>query len=216
MLLWLGLSGGMLHAQEPPVCDAVLVAFAESRLSDGLSAMRLLRDDSSLFDPVAAQTPETAPPFSGFFGLLTERQRDPVDFNTTGAFRHEGCIEVTGILRTDERQKVLSRRDGAPMPVSVFVFNEGVFGLEFLEGLSITETNARMRVGPLLIHPDLRGSGGGTLTRKDDAFADFSVTPHIASQKPKGRAKRKARSPKAIGRGWRWTCGKARVGNWML
>lgn len=161
----------------------MLVAYAESQLSDGLSAMRLLRDDTPLFDPVAAQTPEAAPPFSGFFGLLTERQRDPVDFNTTGAFRHEGCIEVTGILRTDERQEVLSRRDGAPMPVSVFVFNEGVFGLEFLEGLSITETNARMSVGPLLIHPDLRGSGGGTLTRQDDAFADFSVAPYIASQK---------------------------------
>lgn len=179
--LWLGLSGGALYAQQPPVCDAVLVAYAESRLSADLSAMRLLQEDTPLFDPLAPQTPGVPLPFAGFFGHQAERQHDPVDFNTTGAFRHEGCIEVTGILRTDQSLEQLPRRDGDPMPVSVFVFNAGVFAREFLDGSSITETNARMSMGPLLIHPDLRS--GGTLTAQGDAFADFSVAPYIASQK---------------------------------
>ncbi|WP_417209924.1 hypothetical protein [Antarctobacter sp.] len=179
--LWLALSAGALHAQEPPVCDAVLVAFAESRLSGDLSAMHLLRDATPLFDPVPPGTPEALPVFSGYFGRLGERQRDPVDFSTTGAFRHEGCIEVTGILRTKKSLEQLPRRDGTPMPVSVFVFNQGVFDIAFLEGPSITETNARMSVGPLLFHPDLRE--GAPLTAQSDAFANFTVAPYIASEK---------------------------------
>ncbi|WP_323768885.1 hypothetical protein [Antarctobacter sp.] len=179
--LGLALSAGALHAQEPPVCDAVLVALAESRLSGDLSAMNLIRDETPLFDAVALRTPEAQPVFSGYFGRLAERQRDPVDFNTTGAFRHEGCVEVTGLLRTDRTLEELPRRDGTPMPVSVFVFNEGVFDMAFLEGPSITETNARMSVGPLLFHPDLRE--GGALTAQGDAFASFSVAPYIANEK---------------------------------
>lgn len=178
-----GLGAAAARAQEPPVCDAVLVAFAEARLGatgGPSSALHFLREDSTLAGLVAEQGAD-----GSAFVSLPGGQRQGVDVSTTGAFRHQGCAEVTGVLRVLGKGETLMRSDGQPAPVSIFVFGGEAFFQAFEPGASITETNARLKVGALVLEPQLIAPGPDELRRAPtDPFRDFTVSAYITQNRP--------------------------------
>ncbi len=175
----LGLWCGAAQAQEPPICDAVLVAFAEARLQpvDGpASALRFLREETTLRDGFSGSDVSVS-------GFLPPPGGDnaPVDISTTGAFQHEGCIQVTGKLMAMRNRQTLMRPNGQPVPVSMFFFDRGAFAKAFEPGPDIQETNARLKVGSLGLLPEMFDPDSAGLA--PDPFPGFSLSAYIAQDR---------------------------------
>ncbi|SMX41894.1 hypothetical protein [Maliponia aquimaris] len=175
-LIGLVLGAAPALAQVPPVCDAALIGLAQARMAAEPQAMAFLRDATPVLDPVP---PAGADAYGALFGTAMQGSPDPLDFFTDGAFVHDACIEVTGTLKTTLKKVPIRSNTGLPVPVSIYVFQQGDLAKKTIAGSTSAQTNLRVKTGSFLIDPALRGATP-RLTSAEDAFRNFALSAYVS------------------------------------
>ena len=176
------------------ICDWVLEQTAAQSIL-GTPVRNFLAKQTALFEIMngKASFDDQTAPYRNFyaegsdepmksFDFITERAITP---NESASDHQDVCIRIDGKLSDNTTSKgsfseKLTFRDKRVVPVTLFVYDSGVFAQDARSGTGWNETNVRVKVGSLDLVPGT--SMPGNLNGMNDPFRTFYLSAYLKSR----------------------------------